>query len=77
MALFLRLEAGAGGTPREALDQACDVATRIGIWVQVEINGVDVLVPPSGNKDALYDSWSKAIDRGVSFCSENVTPKRT
>jgi hypothetical protein len=74
MAIFLQLECGAGGTPDQAIADACGVASRLRIWVRVNINGIETLIAPDDSSVSLHANWKKAIERGATFVSANVIP---
>jgi len=72
--IVLRLDHIGGGDPREIIRKAVDVAAKIGCWVRIDVNTVEVLIAPDHNKETVIDAWSKAIDRKAAFCSANVIP---
>ena len=73
--LSLHLE-GFGGQDIEGLvKEMAAVATRIGIWVTCDINGIHVLASPDDNPEALWGNYEKARERNATFVSANVIPR--
>lgn len=73
-ATVLRLETVTGRDPFEALSDACRIATMLGCWVRMEVNGVEVMTAPNDNPHTMLANWKKALERGASFVSANVIP---
>lgn len=69
MSLYLRLESGAGGTPLEAIEKACQVAKATTIMVRFELNGVDVLVAPEDSPAFMHGQWLDAVKNKRTFVS--------
>lgn len=72
--LLLRLDTIGAGTPEEAVRDACIAAARMGVWVKVDINGIEVLAAPNDNGDNLWRNYCKASERRATFVSGNVIP---
>ncbi|HEY1247234.1 MAG TPA: hypothetical protein VGF29_20630 [Hyphomicrobiaceae bacterium] len=46
--------------PRIALDQAADLARRIGCHVSLALNGAAVTISPTATKSSVVEAWSAA-----------------
>ena len=60
MYVTIRLEPMTANKPQMALNEACDVARRLGCAVEVAVNGVSVRIGPTTPKNAVFNSWGKA-----------------
>jgi hypothetical protein len=71
----LKLKGMMGGTVKEILADALAVAERAGCWVNIEINGVSMLIAPEGDTlHRLGANYQLAVERGVNYASGNVVP---
>jgi len=73
-AVILKLETVTGRNPFEALSDACRIATLLGSWVCMNVNGIDTMIAPNDDPHALLANWRKALERGAGFASANVIP---
>jgi hypothetical protein len=58
--LTLKLEPMHGAKPRMALEQAADLARRIGCHLTFALNGVAVTISPFATKSSVLDAWNGA-----------------
>jgi hypothetical protein len=58
--LTVKLEPMQAVKPRTALDQAADLARRIGCHVTLPLNGVAVTIAPTATKSSIADAWNVA-----------------
>jgi hypothetical protein len=56
----VKLEPVTATKPRIAIDQAADLARRIGAHVMLTLNGVEVTVSPTATKASIEQAWSAA-----------------
>ena len=56
----IKLEPITANKPQMALNEACDVARRLGCAVEVAVNGVWVRIGPTTPKNSVFESWGKA-----------------
>lgn len=54
---------------------AAKTATRVGVWVEASINGIDVMCPPNERPELLWANYQTARDRKATFVSTNVIPR--
>lgn len=60
--LLLRIESIAADVPPDnAVKHMCRVATRIGITVQCEINGVSVYIHPGSDENLAAENYVRAV----------------
>ena len=60
MHVTINLEPIIATKPQVALNEACDVARRLGCAVAVTVNDVPVCIGPTTTKAAALESWTKA-----------------
>jgi hypothetical protein len=58
--LTVKLEPMQAVKPRIALDQAADLARRIGCHVTLALNGAAVTISPTATKSSVLDAWNTA-----------------
>lgn len=73
-AVMLRLEGFAGSEIDTALTDATHVAQRVGCWVKIVVNGIDVLISPSDLPARIIKNYALARERKATFVSANVIP---
>lgn len=73
-ALYLQLHTFCGQPLEDGFREATRVATMLGLWVEVEINGIRTLVAPGDLPETLEKNWRKAHERGADFVSANIIP---
>lgn len=62
--VLLKLEGFAGASIDETLTSAVQVSQRVGCWVEINVNGLDVLISPSDLPRHILDNYEKARERG-------------
>jgi hypothetical protein len=60
MYVTLKLEPMKVTKPRLAVEEAADVARRIGCCVSVAVNGVGITISPTTPKGQAFDAWNAA-----------------
>lgn len=65
--LYLKVEGAAGGTISEICEEIAKLAERVGVAVQCNINGVEVIGHPGATGPALYKSYCRSVDRKIPF----------
>jgi len=73
--LYLKLECFAGGSIEKAVKEAVEVASRLGLWVIVDLNGIEVMAHPNDDPAAMWENYEKARDRGAKFVSGHLVPR--
>lgn len=63
MGIYLKLESAAGGTPEQAIIDACTACKNVGIMVEVNINGINVLIMPSDDPKKVFKGFVYAVDK--------------
>lgn len=74
MAVYLTLEATAGGEIDQGIADACAVASKLRIWVKININGIETMIAPDDSSVMIHRNWKEAMRRGATFVSANVIP---
>jgi hypothetical protein len=70
----LQLEGFAGSEIDTVLTDAVHVAQRVGAWVDIDVNGIHVLISPSDLPAQITKNYWAAQERGAKFVSANVIP---
>lgn len=70
----LKLEGFAGQEVDAVLTDATHVAQRVGCWVSINVNGIDVLVSPTDMPAVIIRNYAKARERKATFVSATVIP---
>lgn len=73
--LSLHLNCFGGATVEEAVKELATVATRLGIWVTCDINGIHIMAAPDDSPETLWRNYEKARERKATFVSANVIPR--
>jgi len=63
----LKVEAAAGGTIPQVCAEMATLAARVGISVQCNINGIEVVAYSGTTGEALYTAYGRAVDRKAKF----------
>lgn len=71
----MKLECFAGQSIEDAVKEMPTVATRLGVWVTCNLNGIHVIAAPDDSPDVLWGNYEKARDRKATFVSANVIPR--
>lgn len=74
MSIYLTLETIAGGEINHGIFDAVGVASKLGIWVKININGIEVMIGPNDHAETLMRNYAKAREREATFVSANVIP---
>ncbi len=72
--ILLHLDSFAGCEIDTVLTDATQVAQRIGSWIKINVNGVDVLISPSDLPAHIIKNYWLARERKATFSSANVVP---
>lgn len=73
-AVRLKLDTFTGPTIDDTLTDACAVAERVGCWVDINVNGISVMIAPGDRAQTIIANFNEARRRGASFVSANVIP---
>lgn len=73
-AVMLKLGGFAGQDVDRTIIDACGVARRVGCWVKINVNGIDVLIAPTDEEKWLLRNYHIARERGADFVSSNIIP---
>ena len=73
--VMLKLEGFAGREIDAVLTDATHVAQRIGCWVEINVNGINVLISPTDLSQHITSNYAVARERGAGFVSANVIPE--
>jgi hypothetical protein len=73
-AVRLKLDTFTGPTIDATLTDACAVAERVGCWVDINVNGIDVMIAPGDRAQTIIANFLEARHRGATFVSANVIP---
>lgn len=73
--LSIHLDCFGGASVEEAVKELPAVATRLGIWVTCDINGIHVMAAPDDSPSVLWGNYEKARERRATFVSANVIPR--
>ncbi|MEQ9634643.1 MAG: hypothetical protein RLW68_01015 [Devosia marina] len=71
---YVTAETFAGGDLEECIKDLAAFATRLGVWVKCDVNGIEVLTPPDAHPTTMWENYQKAKERKVKFVSLNVIP---
>lgn len=71
---YVTAETFAGGSTEECIKELAAFASRLGVWVKCDVNGIEVLTPPNATAEGMWANFQKAQERKVKFVSYNVIP---
>lgn len=74
-AVELNLAGFSGFDVDVVLTDATHVAQRVGCWVRINVNGIEVLISPSDLPAEIIRNYGIARERKVKFVSANVIPQ--
>jgi hypothetical protein len=74
---YIVAETFAGGGVEECVRDLAKFASRMGVWVKCDVNGIEVLTPPDASPETMWRNYEKARDRRATFVSLNVIPAGT
>lgn len=61
--LVLKVEGFGGQSVEGLVKEMADTATRLGIWVTCDINGIHVMAAPDDNPETLWRNYQTARER--------------
>lgn len=72
--LCLEVKGFGGASVEEAVKEMAATASRLGLWVSGDLNGIHVLASPDDNPETLWRNYQLAAGRKAKLVSANVIP---